>query len=215
MSFDCKTCINSAKISSDIPIVFDVGCNINKIVELNNAEWIENWNDDFTILFLEQYPNSKCYAVEPLHWQEFENKWKDDKRVELLKIGLSDRDCSEVIYYPGQRHVLSSFYLQDDFSNEFIHSEKIQCKKLDTLVSDLNIDKIDYLKIDTEGAELKIIMGAERLLEQKRIQHIQFEYGLTDPNIPSVDCIIEYLKQFDYHEVLTSGREKLWSCSNV
>ncbi len=34
---------------------------------------------------------------------------------------------------------------------------KVKCKKLDTLIEDLGIDKVDYLKVDTEGHELNVL----------------------------------------------------------
>lgn len=37
------------------------------------------------------------------------------------------------------------------------HTIKVTCKKLDTLIEELNIEQIDYLKLDTEGHELNII----------------------------------------------------------
>lgn len=213
MSFDYRQCINSVSFLRDNPIVFDVGCNINKIVEEDNSVWIENWNDDFTLLFLEKFSDAKCYAIEPLHWQEYENRWEKDCRVILFKFGLSDIDGDEVIFYPGFRHVLSSFYLQEDFINDKnVRSIKIPCKKLDTLFEELNLDYIDYLKLDTEGAEFKIISGSQKLLKEKKIKYIQFEYGLKDLSIPSVDMITEILKKYGYSEVINSGREKLWSC---
>ena len=72
------------------------------------------------------------------------------------------------------------------------------------------MEHIDYLKIDTEGAEYKILSGSTTLLEDKKISFIQFEYGLSDNTIPSVELICNLLSEYDYKEVLTSGREKLW-----
>lgn len=193
--------------------MIDVGCNINPIVEMGYAEWIEGWNDDFTFLFLEAFPESKCIGIEPLHWQSYENRWINDSRVELLKIGLSDKDTIESIFFPGERHVLSSFYFRNDFKNDSnIKVKEIECKKLDSLFIDLNLDKIDYLKIDTEGSEYKILCGAMDLLENKKINFIQYEYGLsdTDNTIPSPEKISKFLKCFEYEEILTSGGEKLW-----
>lgn len=212
MSSDYRKCIEavSSGCLPSNPIIFDVGCNINKIIEEDEV-WIENWNDDFTLLFLDRFKDAKCYAIEPLHWQEFENRWGDDERVELIKLALSDKNGNEFIFYPGDRHVLSSFYMQDDFLGEPLHTEKVKCKTLDSLCKELSLDRIDYLKIDTEGAELKIIEGSRNLLERHSIKYIQFEYGLPDENIPSVDKILRCLKYYGYHEVLTSGREKLWA----
>ena len=38
---------------------------------------------------------------------------------------------------------------------------KMQARRLDDLLSDLNVDKIDFLKIDVEGAEPEVLLGAE------------------------------------------------------
>jgi FkbM family methyltransferase len=213
MSFDYRQCIESAlNHLPDNPVAIDVGCNIDPIVEMGNVEWIENWNDDFTFLFFERFPEAKCIAIEPLHWNKFEERWGNDPRVDLLKIALSDKDGSEFLFFPGQRHVLSSFYIREDFKGDPLNLKEIECKKLDTLFQEQYFDKIDYLKIDTEGAEYKILLGARNLLEQKKITFVQFEYGLTDGGIPSVDLIMNLLTQCGYHEVITSGREKLWTC---
>jgi len=211
MSLDYRKCIETVPYLPPNPIVFDVGCNINKIVEEDNAVWIENWNDDFTLLFLDRFKDAKCYAIEPLHWQEFENRWGDDERVELIKLALSDKNGQEFIFYPGDRHVLSSFYMQDDFLGEPLHTEKVECKTLDTLCKELSLDHIDYLKIDAEGAELKIIQGSKNLLTRHNIKYVQFEYGLPDKNIPPAHEVSRSLKYYGYEEVLTSGREQLWT----
>jgi FkbM family methyltransferase len=46
--------------------------------------------------------------------------------------------------------------------------------KLDTFIKEKNVT-IDYLKIDTQGSELKILHGAEKLLDQKRINILKIE----------------------------------------
>ena len=87
----------------------------------------------------------------------------------------------------------------------------MECKTLDTLCKELSLDHIDYLKIDAEGAELKIIQGAKNLLMRHNIKYVQFEYGLPDENIPSAHEVSRSLKYCGYEEVLTSGREQLWT----
>jgi len=211
MSLDYRNCINFALPYLPMnSIVIDVGCNIDPIVEMNYAEWIENWNDDFTFLVLESLPKAKCIGIEPLHWETYEKRWENDPRVDLFKIGLSDRNCFETIFFPGVHHVISSFYKQEFFNQYDVQTKEVECKTLDALSSELNLEHIDYLKIDTEGAEYKILSGSTTLLEDKKISFIQFEYGLSDNTIPSVELICNLLSEYDYKEVLTSGREKLW-----
>lgn len=214
MSQDYRNCLlKSIPYLPDNPLFFDVGCNINPIVEYDNQVWVENWNDDFTFLVFEYFPNAKCIGFEPLHYQSYEERWKDDNRVQLFKLGLSDKNIKETLYYPGDRHVLASLYLQEEFktSNENINQVEIECKTLDTICEEENITFIDYLKIDTEGAEFKILKGSENLILNKRIKFIQFEYDLPDNTIPEVGQICNFLKFYGYNEILTSNREKLWA----
>jgi hypothetical protein len=41
----------------------------------------------------------------------------------------------------------------------------------------MQIQRIDLLKLDTEGHELSVLEGARRLLESRAIDTIQFEFG--------------------------------------
>ena len=54
---------------------------------------------------------------------------------------------------------------------------EVEQDSLENFCADHSIDRIDFLKIDTEGAEWRILKGAESLLQHGRIGAIQFEYG--------------------------------------
>ena len=53
---------------------------------------------------------------------------------------------------------------------------------LDSFCKKNQILHIDFLKIDTEGSELGVLLGAHNLLTNKQIEIIQFEYGGTYPD---------------------------------
>lgn len=170
-------------------VVLDVGCNIN-----NNL-------DDFTEIFFDQYPNSKCVAIDPIFWQEYEKKWDSDPRVTIVKKALSDSSKNKFLYVPsiyGDGSGLTSFYKREVFEQNYQQFET-ECITLDDLVLNLNIDCIDYLKIDTEGSELTILNGSKNLLKNKKINYIQLEYGPTyeDAGYNVLD-IIEYLNFYGY-----------------
>ena len=44
-------------------------------------------------------------------------------------------------------------------------SIEVPVKTLDKLVGELNLEKVDIIKIDTEGAEIPILKGAEKTLK--------------------------------------------------
>lgn len=48
---------------------------------------------------------------------------------------------------------------------------------LDDFCAERGIEAIDYLKIDVEGAEHRVLKGARSLLQDDKIACIQFEYG--------------------------------------
>jgi hypothetical protein len=61
------------------------------------------------------------------------------------------------------------------------------------------ITQIDFLKIDTEGHELDVLQGSEKMLSEGRIKCIQFEYGGTylDANI-TLEQVFNLLKKYNY-----------------
>jgi FkbM family methyltransferase len=61
--------------------------------------------------------------------------------------------------------------------SEVIDNKLVQCKTLDQLFNGENI--IDYLKIDVEGGELDVLLGAEKLLSNNRILFIKSEFILA------------------------------------
>jgi FkbM family methyltransferase len=60
-----------------------------------------------------------------------------------------------------------------------IGKQKIPATTLDAYCEKHGIPYIDLLKIDVEGAEYQVLLGARRLLQEKRIRCCIFEFGRT------------------------------------
>ena len=67
---------------------------------------------------------------------------------------------------------------------------EVEVKKLDTILSRINIEKIDFLSIDTEGTELDVLQGFD--LEKWKPKLLVVENNFNDTKIN------EYLSQFGY-----------------
>jgi FkbM family methyltransferase len=52
----------------------------------------------------------------------------------------------------------------------------VDCTTIDDFMTEARIDRIDFLKIDTEGHDLAVLKGASRALHERRIGMIQFEF---------------------------------------
>lgn len=73
-------------------------------------------------------------------------------------------------------HTYTSFRLHDKHAKEV----KLPCITLDKLVNSLNIEKIDVVKMDIEGAELQAIRGANKILKNVKHLLIEFHYPRND-----------------------------------
>lgn len=207
--FEYKDCLNQVEFNKpeENLVFFDVGCNINLT---SNGELL----DDFTELVLTNYPKSKCIGVEPLHWQVYEEKWKNNENVLLVKKALSDSNTNKSFYVP-EAHALSSLVDRPVFHTWGKENEPklvdIECIKLSDLVNELSIEHIDYLKIDTEGYEYFILKGSEDLLRNNKISIIQMEYGAFADIGMSIEKIDEYLKDFGYERIHQNQTEILYA----
>tara|TARA_B110000495_G_C23035728_1_gene618451 strand:+ start:2638 stop:3285 length:648 start_codon:yes stop_codon:yes gene_type:complete len=70
--------------------------------------------------------------------------------------------------------------------------------KIDCLDNIIN-ERLNVLKIDTEGYELEVLKGCKKLLKEGNIDYIQFEYGgcFKDNNI-TLNDVIHFLGQYGY-----------------
>jgi FkbM family methyltransferase len=61
--------------------------------------------------------------------------------------------------------------------------------------------RINYLKVDTEGGDLNVLRGATGLLRVQHIDLIQVEAGISQANTTHVPFALlkEFLQQYDYH----------------
>ena len=205
-----SSCLSQIDFDQDYtPIFFDIGCNINNIPE--NCGVL----DDFTELCLNKHLNAQCYGIDALHWQNYEKKYKDNPRVKVIKTALSDCVEKRTLYIPGVdgpilAHAISSFWNRKDFTCG-IKEVEVDCTTIDLLIDEYNLSKIDYRKIDTEGAELLILKGARQSLIDKKINCIQVEYGGTFEDVGfTVSDLIDYLGQYQYVEIFRTSSELMF-----
>jgi len=177
------------KTEKDSMTVFDVGTNRGLYIDM----------------FLEKPVQSRIHSFEPIQtlYSELEKKYGNIENVFLNKLCVSNSagevtfhqllkpetaGCSSMIERPvfKQRNWPYSTYI-------------INSVTLDDYCEDNNIDYIDFLKIDVEGAEFLVILGCEKMLEKGAIHTIQFEYGNTfdDANVKLMD-VFNLIKTHNY-----------------
>jgi FkbM family methyltransferase len=148
----------------DCKLIIDVGANegqyIKQILKLNS-----------------NLANIKIQAFEP--GESTYEKLKKNIRHENIKLhnlALSDRTGVAVFYeITGQKSQASSLY-QSSIAEHNTTNIEVKVDTLDNFFFRKN-QVIDFIKIDTEGNDFKVLVGASNLLSQKRVNFIQFEYN--------------------------------------
>lgn len=112
----------------------------------------------------------------------------------FLNFGLSDENTT-LPYYDIYQSFCDRTKSCGDHSKK--HVSHLEVRRADYFILKNNITQIDFLKIDTEGYEWKVLKGFGDKLTIVKV--IQFEYGGTfiDNGVRLKD-LIGYLKHYDF-----------------
>ncbi len=148
-------------------VFFDVGANIGA----------------YSKVVLQILHNKKVsiYAFEPVAYtfsllmQEVGNL----KNIRLFNFGLGNKEEVLTIYSNFEASGAATLYNDslDTYRSERRLQEQITIKTLDEVCAAEAVTKIDFLKLDVEGHELKVLEGARQMLAGNSIRFIQFEFG--------------------------------------
>lgn len=159
-SFIAKTFLN------DGDIAVDVGANMGYF----SCLFSRAVGFDGTVIAFE--PESRNFASlsENIELNKISN-------VKLVKKGIADKSGAEKLYLVDKEFGNHSFADTQNKSTQF------ECVDIDTLdnilpaLVDLRAKKIRLLKVDVEGLEIRVLKGAQKLIESNRIDAIIIEYS--------------------------------------
>jgi len=179
----------------DHPIIFDVGAH----------------HGEYSLAAKNICSTAKIYAFEP-HPISFQTLKENSKGtdIEVFDCGLGSAAGESRIFdyvnQDGSQH--ASIYKE---IIEVIHrgkamSHDIRLYKLDDIAAELGIQKINLLKIDTEGNELSVLHGAERIIRSGMVDVIQFEFN--EMNVISKTFFkdfFDFLPGYDFYRLSANG----------
>jgi FkbM family methyltransferase len=149
-------------------------------------------------------PQGVVVAIEPTAYA-FEKlrrnlSLNDLPNIRLVRAGLSDRDEGEV-----DATFRSSFRLD---GKDEVRAERIRLLTLDALVRENGLNRLDFIKLDVDGYEAKVLAGARESLERFR-PHVLFEFGpdwLRD-NGGDPEAVLNVFWTLGYRLRTEAGRE--------
>ena len=171
------------KSKIDDKIFFDIGCNIGEFGEF----LIKNKYDVKMFLFdpLDSIRNNdvKKYGIftKKLFWDKEEKLNFFIDQNNMASGTNSIFDMNKIGYLPKSKSII------------------LMTSTVDNYVYKNNIKKVDYVKIDAEGAEYRILLGMKKTLTNKMIKYIHLEFGhaaMADKRY--IKDYYDYLVQFGY-----------------
>ncbi|MEG4862378.1 MULTISPECIES: FkbM family methyltransferase [unclassified Microcoleus] len=110
---------------------------------------------------------------------------------------------TKICYYPDSPQWSTmyrrGFHVESTCGLQPPQSVDVLATSIDGYCNRLGIKRVNFLKIDVEGAELDVLSGAKELLKSGRIDYIQFEYGGTYLDAgTTLKQIFDLLSQYRY-----------------
>jgi len=150
-------------------IVVDVGC---------------RWG--FADRFLNQLDVFRLYGFDPDKDEcERLSRLYPRDRVTLVPLGLADREGVAKLYLTKEP-ACSSMY-EPDFQltkncpelecAQKTNEVEMDISTLDLWASEVGLEYVDHIKIDTQGSELLVLNGAEKLLDKIRTLEVEVEFN--------------------------------------
>ncbi|NJP06334.1 MAG: FkbM family methyltransferase [Chloroflexaceae bacterium] len=127
-------------------------------------------------------PHATVYAFEP-HPRTFERLQQaaTQQGFQAVHAGCGAESGQQQLYdyATGDGSTHASLYREviEVSHRQQAVARKVQVLALDDFASTHNLAAVHLLKIDTEGNELQVLHGCQRMLQQAMIDVIQFEFG--------------------------------------
>lgn len=175
-------------IANSNPTIFDVGAYDGQVsIEYNNI-----------------FPNSKIYAFEPFpeSFSLLKKAVAPHYNISINNVALSSSTGKQTFFINGS-HATNSLFATDKESKNFWKKELLETTKeiqvntitLDQFCEENNISHIDILKLDVQGGEYNVLVGATNLLKKKNIKLVFMEIIIV-PTYKGQKGLHDYLNFF-------------------
>jgi len=119
------------------------------------------------------------------------------ERIKPNQLALSSQNGEVVLFIPD--NILSGWatVLQNRLNN-YKKSVKVKTTTIDEFVKDNEIERVDFIKIDTEGAEREIIKGAKETIREFKPKMAIAAYHLPDDKKVIPELVLSIRDDYKY-----------------
>jgi FkbM family methyltransferase len=124
-------------------------------------------------------PSLRTYAFEPEPrlFQNLQSLFAGDGRVICINAALAERSGATDLFVFTEGGGSNSLFCRD--LGQVLRKETVRIISGDAFVTEYNLGEIDFLKLDVEGAEMRILQGFRETFGRRAIGLCQLEYGAT------------------------------------
>lgn len=174
-----------------MPLIFDVGANV--------GQSITRYRDAFPGCRLH------CFEPNPQAFKKLISLFHDLSNVRLNFFALTDFTGNSP-FFATRLSELSSLLQPESWLCALSNDDKyeatelcVPCKTLDQYCHEIEVEWIDILKIDVQGAEPKVLKGGQQMLSDKRIGLIYLEVMLAETYVGQA-TLTQLLKFFETYQ---------------
>lgn len=190
-------CFDINKSGCQISLVFDVGANIGQSAKKFEAA----------------FPKAKIHCFEPVSatFEILEKNMDGHTNVTCHNIALGDSDGQATVYLKDVS--FTSSLVKPNTPNTITGSERVEVRTVDEFVSQNKIERIDLLKIDTEGFDLIVLKGSQNILSAGKVPFVLVEVGFQPGDTRHVlfDEVQSYLAPMGYEVFGIYDQHLEWS----
>lgn len=143
-------------------VAFDVGANMG------------DWARDVVTY------NPRCavhsFEASPSTFEVLRDRVGNVPGITLHAMGAGAEEGEIGFHDQGRGSVLSSFVARETKGERVV---PVRVRPLDAVRAELGIERVDFIKVDTEGYELHVLRGLSATMRERRVDCVQFEYGGT------------------------------------
>lgn len=169
----------NSRVSGESYLMARLGRNQRKLIVLDIGANIGT----FSVELRKTSPLATIYAFEP-HKKTFQSLQTaaQEYGFEAINAGCGKTMGTASLFdYAGKKDGSEHATIYRDVIEQ-IHSatatsHEIEITTIDFFMTERKLPQIDFLKIDTEGNELNVLLGAERAIADGRVKAIQFEFN--------------------------------------
>ena len=173
---------------------------------------------EYTLFAAKRLTNGKVLPFEPLPSilkllrQNIEvNRFAN---IEVYECGLSDRNEQLNIFEIDDAHEGLATFFPGSRKKGIEYS--VPLRRLDDIVAERKIERLDFIKLDIEGGELKALLGAAESIEQfKPVVMIEINKETYTAAGYSVDDVKEFFTRRSYKAFELQKRGQLKECQSL